>query len=246
MTVGAQSLSGQSLTVPGRLDTVSVDLPPGRMTAIVGPNGAGKSTLLSALAGLIAGEVRLGDRRIDAMGARERALAIGYLPQGGDVAWNLSVATLVRLGRLPHRTARGVDDRAVADALARVDLSAFAARPIATLSGGERARALLARVLAGDPAWVLADEPLANLDLAHGRALLMHFRQLALAGKGVALVLHDLAQATNHADHIVVLNRGKVEAVGAPEQALSPDVIARVWGVEAHWLGGPGARALVF
>jgi len=105
---------------------------------------------------------------------------------------------------------------------------------------------MLARVLAGDPAWVLADEPLANLDLAHGRALLMHFRQLALAGKGVALVLHDLAQAINHADHIVVLNRGKVAAVGAPEQALSPAVIARVWGVEAHWLGEPGARALVF
>jgi len=239
-------LRAQSLVVPGRLEGVSVDLPPDRVTAIVGPNGAGKSTLLSALAGLIAGDVAVDDRRLDAMPPRERALAIGYLPQGGEVAWNLSVETLVRLGRLPHRTARDEDDRAVAEALAGVDLSAYAGRPVGTLSGGERARALLARVLAGDPGWVLADEPLASLDLAQARALLLHFRRLAQAGKGVALVLHDLAQAVNHADHVVVLDRGRVAASGAPETALDPAVIARVWGVEARWLGEPGARALVW
>ena len=239
-------LRAQSLPVPGRLDGVSVDLPQGRVTAIVGPNGAGKSTLLSALAGLIAGEVALDDRRLADMAPRDRALAIGYLPQGGEVAWNLSVETLVRLGRLPHRTSRGEDDRAVAEALAGVDLASFARRPVGTLSGGERARALLARVLAGDPGWVLADEPLASLDLAQARALLLHFRRLASAGKGVALVLHDLAQAINHADHVVVLDRGRVAASGAPEAALDPAVIARVWGVEARWLGEAGARALVW
>ncbi|KUR74178.1 ABC transporter ATP-binding protein [Novosphingobium sp. Fuku2-ISO-50] len=239
-------LRAQSLVVPGRLEGVSVDLSPGRVTAIVGPNGAGKSTLLSALAGLIAGEVSLDGGPLGAMTPRERALAIGYLPQGGEVAWNPSVETLVRLGRLPHRTARDEDDRAVAEALAGVDLSAYAGRPVGTLSGGERARALLARVLAGDPGWVLADEPLASLDLAQARALLLHFRRLAQAGKGVALVLHDLAQAANHADHVVVLDRGRVAAAGAPEAALDPAVIARVWGVEARWLGEPGARALVW
>ena len=121
---------------------------------------------------------------------------------------------------------------------------ALAARPVGTLSGGERARALLARVLAGEPGWVLADEPLANLDLAHARALLRHFRRLADAGKGVALVMHDLAQAMNHADHVVVLDKGRVAARGAPETTLDPALVARIWGIEAHWLGDHGARAL--
>jgi iron complex transport system ATP-binding protein len=238
-------LRAQGLTVPGRLNAVDVALHQGRITAIVGPNGAGKSTLLSALAGLIAGHVTLDDRALSAMSARERAQRIGFLPQGGDVAWNLSVATLVRLGRLPHRTARDVDDRAVATALSDMAIEALAARPVGTLSGGERARALLARVLAGEPDWVLADEPLANLDLAHARALLVHFRRLADAGKGVVLVMHDLAQAMNHADHVVVLHGGCVAACGSPETRLDPALIAQVWGIQTYWLGNAGARALV-
>jgi iron complex transport system ATP-binding protein len=235
-----------ALTVPGRLNGVSADLQPGCVTAIVGPNGAGKSTLLSALAGLIPGQVTLNDRALPTLSPRERAQAIGFLPQGSDVAWNLSVETLVGLGRLPHRTSRGIDDRAVAQALTDMALAPFARRPIGTLSGGERARALLARVLAGEPDWVLADEPLASLDLGHARALLAHFRRLADVGKGVVLVMHDLAQAMNHADHVVVLHEGSVAAVGAPPDALHPAVIARVWGVEAHWLGAPGAQALAW
>ena len=238
-------LRAQGLCVPGRLDRVSVDLAPGTVTAIVGPNGAGKSTLLAALAGLIPGPVTLDDTHLSGLTARDRALMLGFLPQGGDVAWNLSVDTLVRLGRLPHRTGRIADDRAVATALADLALDLLAQRPVGTLSGGERARVLLARVLAGDPLWVLADEPLASLDLAHARALLAHFRQLADAGKGVVLVLHDLSQAMNHADHVVVLNRGRVAAAGHPETTLAPDVIARVWGVMPRWLGEPGARALI-
>jgi iron complex transport system ATP-binding protein len=239
-------LRALNLTVPGRLDAVSVDLVPGRVTAIVGPNGAGKSTLLSALAGLIAGDVTLNDRPLAAMSARDRAKAIGYLPQGHDVAWNLSVATLVRLGRLPHRTAREADDRAVTAALSDMALEALAARPVGTLSGGERARALLARVLAGEPDWVLADEPLASLDLAHARALLSHFRRLADAGKGVVLVLHDLAQAMNHADHVVVLHEGSVAGAGCPEDVLDAALITQVWKVEACWLKEGGKRALVW
>jgi iron complex transport system ATP-binding protein len=239
-------LRAHDLTVPGRLNGVRVDLQPGRVTAIVGPNGAGKSTLLAALAGLIAGEVTLDERPLAAMSSRNRAQAIGFLPQGSDVAWNLSVATLARLGRLPHRTSRDVDDRAVAQALSDMALADLALRPVGTLSGGERARVLLARVLAGEPDWVLADEPLASLDLGHARALLAHFRRLADAGKGVALVLHDLAQAMNHADQVIVLDKGRVASVGLPDQSLDPAVIARVWGVEARWLGETGARALVW
>ncbi len=239
-------LRAHALTVAGRLHGVSVELRPGRVTAIVGPNGAGKSTLLAALAGLIAGNVSLGDRALSTLPPQARARAIGFLPQGHDVAWNLTVATLVRLGRLPHRTARETDDRAVANALTAMALNPLAERPVGTLSGGERARALLARLLAGEPDWILADEPLANLDLGHARALLTHFRHLADAGKGVVLVLHDLAQAMNHADHVVVLHRGSVAAAGIPDHALDSAVIARVWGVESHWLGEPRKRALVW
>ena len=105
--------------------------------------------------------------------------------------------------------------------------------------------ALMARVLAGKPRWLLADEPLANLDLAHAAALVARFRGQAAAGVGVVLCwLHDLASAMNHADHVVVLESGAIAAEGPPDKALAQDVIARVWGVEACWLGESGAKAL--
>ena len=237
------TLAARSLAVAQRLTDVAVSLEPGRITAICGPNGAGKSTLLQALAGLIEpdrGEVLLGDAALPT--GRERARRIGYLPQVGEVAWDLSVAALASRGRLPHRD-RG--EPQVAAALAALDLAHLAERPVSTLSGGEGARALLARVLAGEPEWILADEPLAALDLAHQLALLARLREAAGRGAGVVLVLHDLALAMNHADRVVVLAHGAVAADGAPGEALSEETIARVWGVTARWLGEPGARALV-
>jgi iron complex transport system ATP-binding protein len=223
------TLAARDLTLRDRLTAVSAALVPGQITAICGPNGAGKSTLLQALAGLIepsSGTVALG----------------GYLPQVGEIAWDLSVAALAGLGRLP----RGDTGEAqVAAALAAVDLAHLAHRPVSTLSGGERARALLARVLAGEPGWILADEPLAALDLAHQLALVAHLRDAARQGTGVVLVLHDLALAMNHADRVMVLDRGTLAADGPPAEALAEATIARVWGVAARWLGEPGARALV-
>jgi len=99
--------------------------------------------------------------------------------------------------------------------------------------------------LAGEPEWILADEPLAALDLAHQLALLGHLRRVAAGGTGVVMVLHDLALAMNHADRVVVLDRGRVVADGPPEAALSEATLAQVWGVPARWLGERGARALV-
>jgi len=238
-------LTVRDLNLPGRLDGVSARLREGEVTAIVGPNGAGKSSLLAALAGLEGvGAVQMDGKPLAGIDARERACAIGYLPQAGEVAWNVSVETLARLGRLPHRTGSAVDAAAVAGALAALGLEDLRNRPVGQLSGGERARALLARVLAGTPCWVLADEPLASLDLAHQQALLRHFRALADEGRGVALVLHDLAQAMNHADRVIVLSGGRVEAEGTPAAVLDEALIGRVWGLSARWLGEPGARAL--
>ena len=238
-------LEARAINVGGRLEDISAALDPGRITAICGPNGAGKSSLLETLAGLLltdAGKVALGNQPLASFHPRERARRIGYLPQHGEIAWDLTVRGLAELGRLPH------GDRAagpVERALAALHLQEFAERPVSTLSGGERARALLARVLAGEPRWLLADEPLAALDLAHQLALLGHLRRAADGGTGVVLVLHDLALAMNHADRVLVLDRGRVVADGPPEESLGPETIGRVWGVPVRWLGGPGARALV-
>jgi iron complex transport system ATP-binding protein len=224
---------------------VSLSLRAGEITAVCGPNGAGKSSLLQCLAGLLPpgqGKVKLDGGDLAALHPRARARAIGYLPQDAEIAWDLAARSLVALGRLPHR------DRGAAQvdaAMTALDLHPLADRPVSRLSGGERARVLLARVLAGDPRWILADEPLAALDLAHQLALLAHLRRAAGQGIGVVLVLHDLALAMNHADRVVVLERGTKAADGPPEEALSAAVVERVWDVPARWLGEPGARALV-
>ena len=227
------------------VENLSATLEPGAITAIVGPNGAGKSSLLLGLAGLLApaaGRVTLGEGDLAALPSRVRAQAIGYLPQAAEIAWDVAVENLVALGRLPWRD-RGTD--AIEAAIAALSLEGLRQRPASRLSGGERARVLLARVLAGCPRWILADEPLAALDLAHQLGLIGHFKTCAQAGQGVVVVVHDLALAMNHADRVIVLDRGRLVADAAPEDALAPEVIAQVWGVGASWLGEPGARALV-
>ncbi len=240
-----RQLSAGNAVLGQRLQDVSATLELGQLTAICGPNGAGKSTLLSALAGLLpldSGQVLLDGQSLAELPPKERARRIGYLPQSGEAAWDIAVRSVVALGRLPHG---GLGDDAVDAALGELSLETLADRPISTLSGGEKARALLARVFAGEPEWILADEPLAALDLAHQLALLASLKARAAAGVGVVIVLHDLALAMNHADRVVVLDRGRVAADGAPEEALSARILNDVWGVQGRWIGEEGARALV-
>jgi len=250
------TLCAQSLSLPGRLSHLTATVRPGTLTAICGPNGAGKSTLLSCLAGLLtpfAGTVTLDGARLDTMAPRARARRIGYLPQAPEAAWDVTVEVLVGLGRMPwqgaplHRAHSGkAEDRAAVDAaLVALDLEQFRHRALSSLSGGERARAHVARILAGQPDWLLADEPLANLDLAHAASLISRFKAQAEGGNGVVLVVHDLAMAMNHADRVLVLDRGTLLADGPPAEALSAGMIARVWGVSGRWLGAAGAQALV-
>jgi len=244
MTLAAENLS---LSRGGArvVESLSASLRPGEITAIVGPNGAGKSSLLLGLAGLlepVGGGVTLDGASLIGLHPRTRAQRIGYLPQTPDIAWDVAADNLIALGRLPWRD-RGT--AAVEAAIAALDLAPLRHRPVSRLSGGERARVLLARVLAGCPRWILADEPLAALDLAHQIALVTHLEACAAEGQGVVVVLHDLAMAMNHADRVLVLKEGRLVADGAPAQALEPAVIARVWGVTGRWLGEAGARALV-
>ena len=232
------------------LEGVATTLRPGRVTAILGPNGAGKSSLLRALAGLIApaaGQVTIGGGDVRALSDRDRARRIGYLPQAAAVHWNITAQEVVALGRVPYRTpfaAPSAQDRAaIAAALAATDTGALAGRRISELSGGERARVLLARVLAGEPEWLLADEPLAGLDPAHQIDILDRLRDVARQGRGVLLVLHDLAQAARAADDVLLLKQGKLVAAGPTAAVLTPDHIADVFDVHVALL--PGSAMMI-
>lgn len=221
----------------------------GRITAILGPNGAGKSTLLTTLAGLSrpdAGEVTLDGAPILALPPRDRARRLGFLPQTPELAWAVDVETLVGLGRIPFTGARGLgaeDEVAVGLAMQACDVADLARRDVTTLSGGERARVLLARALAGDPAWLLADEPLAGLDPGHALDACELLRRLAHdQARGVILTLHDLSLAARMADRILVLAEGRVLADGPPDEALAPEVLAAAYGVEARLVEGEQGR----
>lgn len=229
------------------LDGVDVDFGAGELVALVGPNGAGKSTLLSCLAGLArpdAGRITLDGAVVDRIPPRQRARRVGFLAQTPEIAWDLDVRAFVGLGRTPHLGALGPseeDAAAVRAAVETAGLGGFVDRPITRLSGGERARALIARALAGRTDWLLADEPLTGLDPAHALDAIALFRRLAgEEGKGVVVTLHDLTLAARMADRVVVLSKGAVAADGAPREALTSTVLAQVYGVEARLSEGAG------
>jgi iron complex transport system ATP-binding protein len=245
---------GVTLARGGRtvLAGVSAAFAPGTVTAILGPNGAGKSTLLEALAGLRApdaGAVTLDGAPVAAMPTPARARAIGYLPQGGAVHWNLEVEELVALGRLPHRGPlagpSAADRAAIRGAMAAADVAGFARRRIDELSGGERARVLLARVLAGEPRVLLADEPLANLDPKHQLEALRLLRGAADAGAVVVLVLHDLGWAARSADRLLLLADGRVLGDGAPAEVLTSSTLRAAYGMEMRVWTKPGVGLVV-
>jgi iron complex transport system ATP-binding protein len=220
------------------LSGVDVRFSPGQVTAVIGPNGAGKSTLLTCLAGLRRpdkGVVHLGDAALAGLSPRRRAQRIGFLPQIPEVAWAIDVRTLVGLGRTPYIDAWGLsvaDMAAVDNALRLANVTDLALRNVATLSGGERTRVLLARALAGDPAWLLADEPLTGLDPGHQLDAALLLRRLAEDGRGVIVTLHDLHMAMRVAHRIVVLAQGRIIADGPPETALTPDVLTAAYGID--------------
>lgn len=225
------------------LDGISAAFVRGHVTAVLGANGAGKSTLLRAIAALVpAHGVTLDGRDVATMPARERARAIGYLPQDATVHWNMQVRDLVALGRLPHG---GGGERAIEAALEATDTLMLAHRPARSLSGGERARVWLARVLAGEPRWLLADEPLASLDPLHQMQTLSLLRAAARRGMGVVVVLHDLTLAARVADDVLLLKDGAVLAYGSAAEVLTKCNIAEAYGVDVAILTHDGRRVIV-
>lgn len=238
------------LVLRGRtiLDRISGALAPGQVTVILGPNGAGKSSLLSCLSGLrrpTNGEVRLDGRLLQLYTHQERARAIGLLPQRAEVHWDITARALVSLGRLPHRGRWGeseADRMAVAEAMRATDVLHLAERKALRLSGGEQARVLLARALAGQPAWLLADEPLASLDPAHQLDALERLADCARRGMGVVAVLHDLTHAARVADRVILMREGRILAAGATGDVLTPALIEAAFGIRVH-IGEDGGGA---
>ena len=228
------------------LDGIDLALAPGQITAVIGANGAGKSTLLACLAGLRrpdAGEVSLGLVPLATLAPRARAQRIAFLPQMPEIAWPLDAATLVGLGRTPFTGARGLgaaDRDAVDRAMAAAGVTAFAQRPVGTLSGGERGRVLIARALAGEPEWLLADEPMTGLDPGHQLDMAALFGQLAEAGMGIVVTVHDLTLALRLAHRVIVLAGGRLLADDHAVAAMTPDVLRAAYAVEARVVAGPG------
>jgi iron complex transport system ATP-binding protein len=229
-----------SLRGHAALQDISTRFGRGRVTALLGPNGAGKSTLLTCLAGLRrpdVGRVAIEGVNVLDLDRRSRAQRIGLLPQSVEVHWDVDVAAVVALGRFPHRGRWGdsdADRSAVLRAMAATDTARFGNRSARRLSGGERSRVLLARVLAGEPEWLLADEPLANLDPAHQLDVLDQLRKVAARGAGVVVVLHELSHAMRVADDVVLLRDGRVVAQGCREAVLEAEQLRQTFGIDVH------------
>ena len=208
------------------LQDVSFTAPPGAVTALIGPNGSGKSTAMAAIAGdlpLAAGQVIVSGHPVDRLSPARAARLRSVLPQEVRVAFDYLGEEIVALGRRPWRGEESAGERArvVTGALAATDSSAVADRRVLTLSGGERARVQLARVLAQDAAVVLLDEPTAALDLRHQARTLSVCREIAAAGGTVVVVLHDLDAALSAADHVVLLDQGRVVVSGPVDQVTA-------------------------
>ncbi|GAB2711048.1 heme ABC transporter ATP-binding protein [Nocardia thraciensis] len=235
---GTVTLSARQVSVDrgaGRvLDHVDLEVVAGQILALVGPNGAGKSTLLAALSGeldLATGTVELDGRPIGHWAPVDMARRRAVLPQNHTVGFPFTAREVVTMGRSPWaRTARQDDDAAaIAAAMAATDTEHLAARPFPALSGGERARVALARVLAQDTPTLLLDEPTAALDLGHQEQVLRLARARAADGAAVVVVLHDLGIAAAYADRVAVLDGGRLAAAGPPRDILTTDLLSQIY-----------------
>lgn len=231
------------------LSGVDLSVSHGRVLALVGPNGAGKSTLLGALAGDLpsTGEIEVAGRALGDWAPRDLARTRSVLLQDNQVAFSFSVRDVVEMGRSPwlHHATAAEDATAVESAIAATDIEHLLGRAFPSLSGGERARVSLARVLAQGTAILMLDEPTAALDLRHQEDVMAIAREQAAAGRAVVVVLHDLSLAAAWADDIAIVADGALAAMGSPREVLTPERVESVYGIAVHVVDGPDGRPLV-
>ena len=217
------------------VDAATLQVRPGELIGLIGPNGAGKTTLMRGALGLLP---HGGASSLATMAAHIRARHVAWLPQARDIAWPITVETLVMLGRTPHLAAgqrpNDRDRAAVTQALATMGLTGFEQRPATELSGGEQARVLIARALAQDTPLIMADEPIAGLDPGHQIATMASFAALARDGKALVVSLHDLGLAARHCTRLILMHKGRIHADDVPENVLTPANLAQVFGISAH------------
>jgi iron complex transport system ATP-binding protein len=250
MPLVAENLTFAYRHRPPVLDSVSLALPEGSITAIAGPNGAGKSTLLKVLLGLLtpsAGEVRLGSTPVDSLPYRTRAVRLVYVPQRTSLAFGFTVREYVALGRYAAGDRAGAGRTAIDRAMERADIADRAEDPFPVLSAGQQQRATLARALAqldtpGEhPRAVLADEPVSAMDPRHALLTMGILREIAAGGNIVAVVLHDLTLAARFCDRAVLLSeKGRIAAAGPAAEAMSNAALGEVFGVSFERLMIPG------
>ena len=233
------------------LKTVSFEVEGGALIGVIGPNGAGKSTLMRVMAGLMPyeGRIRWDGESAGRMSADQRARRIGYMPQDRSVHWAMPCLEVVLLGRLPHRgrfAAPSSQDRTMARAaMTKMDVAGFEQRAFDTLSGGEQARVLIARMLAQAPQVFLADEPVNGLDPAHQLALMQTFQSLARAGHLVFVSLHDLTLAGRWCDRLMLLDDGALVADCEPDVLFATSRISDVYGIETMPIVLEGRKTIV-
>lgn len=239
---GPLQLENVSVTLADRevVSDASLTLQPGRLVALVGPNGAGKTTLLRAMAGLVSasGTISVGGIKTNTLSRAERARLMAYLPQGHQVHWPLTARDVVALGRYPHgladpSRASDIHDRAIEAAMDRTQTLPFAKRRVMDLSGGERARVMLARVFAVEAPILLADEPTSSLDPRHQITVMNDLKAESRRGTLVVVVTHDIGLASRLADEIVLMNDGRVVAHGPPQEVFTDERLAEIYGVTA-------------
>jgi iron complex transport system ATP-binding protein len=235
-----------SLTAEGRtlLQPCSFTLAPGELLGVIGPNGAGKSSLLKALAGLLppqAGKIRLDGAPLASFSAQQRARHLAYLEQQPHASWPLSVREIVALGLLNRGLAGAEAEHCIAAAMRASGCAELAERRFHTLSAGERMQVHLARVFAGDTPLILADEPTAALDLWHQHHLMQTLRAQCEQGKGMVVVLHDLALAARYCSRLMLFDHGELVRDGRAEAVLAPQLLERCYRVRARFDAQSGA-----
>lgn len=235
------------------LDDISLSARRGEFIAIIGANGAGKSTLLSVLSGLLppdGGAVAIDGIDVAQMATTRLARLRAYLPQNPRCEWPISVTRLVALGLTPRLPAIGGLPEcfmpAIDHVLAQCDLVQRREQPATTLSGGELARAMLARALVGDPDILIVDEPISGLDPRHALDAMRRLRDLAHNGKLVIAAIHDLTLAARYASRIIALAGGRIKGDGETASVLSAGLIRDVFDVDARIAGQPGAAFVDF